>query len=334
MTLFARPGFLKRFSKTDVTICIPAYNSASFIDRALRCAQGQTYPHVRILVSIDKSDDDTAGLCRRFASGDSRIDVIEHRARLGWCANINALLERVDTPFFFIYFHDDLILPQYCAHLRDALMTRPDAATANCDLLEFGLADALRPGRSYEGSVAKRILTLWGVRERGAPFRWMVRGDKLDENYRFPHEEQDSLTPGQTIHMRMVAAGPSIYVPETLYLRWNRKGGLIDKWGHLTPERAFEGWRDDAARVFALIDELVADPIERDIIKFAQTAFVLGALRRFYQPSALPSPSAIHPDAPSQVDLNATRDRFGTEIAERLGMLQADPLLPFQRAQL
>jgi hypothetical protein len=162
----------------------------------------------------------------------------------------------------------------------------------------------------------------------------MVRGDKLDENYRFPHEEQDSLTPGQTIHMRMVAAGPSIYVPETLYLRWNRKGGLIDKWGHLTPERAFEGWRDDAARVFALIDELVADPIERDIIKFAQTAFVLGALRRFYQPSALPSPSAIHPDAPSQVDLDATRDRFGTEIAQRLGVLQADPLLPFQRAQL
>src|SRR6185437_12170453 len=111
-SLLKAPAVLRRFWKIDITICIPAYQAQAFIDRTLRCAQGQTYDRVRILVAVDRSNDCTAQICRAFAAEDPRIEVIEHNERLGWCRNVNALLDQTDTPFFFIYFHDDLILPQ------------------------------------------------------------------------------------------------------------------------------------------------------------------------------------------------------------------------------
>jgi glycosyltransferase involved in cell wall biosynthesis len=316
---------LRRRGKADVTICIPAFEAAGFIERTLRFAQGQTYRNIEILVSVDYSSDRTAEICRSFAALDSRMKVIEHGARLGWCANVNALLERVETPFFFIYFHDDIILPQYCERLRGALLSNPQAASANCDLLDFGLHGRLAPGRSYEGSVAKRILTLWGVPERGTPLRSMVRRDRVGSDFRLPAEEQDSITPGQTFLLLMVAAGPAIHVPEVLYLRWNRKGGLVDSWSRMPFEKVIDGWRKDLRRVFLMIDQKVSDPEDRKVLKFAQTLYVLrhlaGSCRAHGRP--LPKAAELHCDARAS-DVPPAVDRFGSEIAQWLQLQHAE----------
>lgn len=322
----AKLWLFRPFSKPQITVCIPTYNGASFVDRALRSAQGQTFRRLKILVSIDKSTDATADLCRSFARDDPRIEVLEQRERLGWCANVNALLERVDTPFFFLYFHDDIILPQYCEHLHRALLGRPDAASANCDLMDLGAVEDFKPGRAYEGSTAQRILTLWGVKDRGTPFRAMIRTNRVGPEYRMPLEEQASLAPGQTLQMRMVAAGPSVYVPETLYLRWQRKGGLTDGWGQLSYQRALDGWKADVDRVFKLVDRLVPDRSEREIIKFAQITFVLRALTWFSERDGipLPTPFEIHPEAPARIDFGEAQMRFGAEISEWLMKMHSD----------
>jgi len=330
--VLAKPG-LRRFFKPEITVCIPTYNAATFIDRALRCAQGQTFQRLKILVSVDASADRTAEICRSFARDDARIEVVEQRERLGWCGNVNALLQRVDTPFFFLYFHDDIILPQYCGRLHRALQERPDAATANCDLVDLGAMEDFKRGRAYEGSVAQRILTLWGLEDRGTPFRAMIRTDRVGPDYRMPPEEENSLAPAQTLQMRMVAAGPSVYVPETLYVRWQRKGGLTGGWAQLPYQRALDGWRADVDRVFRLVDELVPDRTERDIIKFAQTTFVLRALRYFSQRDGIPSPTPaeIHPEAWPHIDFDHVQRRFGAEISEwlkkmRLGLVDGSAL--------
>jgi glycosyltransferase involved in cell wall biosynthesis len=245
---------LRRFRKTDLTICIPAYQAGGFIDRALRCAQGQTYGHVRILVAIDRSTDATADVCRRFASEDRRIDIVEHRERLGWCGNLNSLLERVDTRFFFLYFHDDLILPQYCEHLRDALLRSPEAASANADLVNFGKVDRIDPGRSYRGSTAQRLLESMVVPEPGALLRSMVRSSTIDKDYRLPPEEEGSVTRAP-MGLRMLAAGPAVRVAEALYLRWIREGGLTDGWKKSPFDRWLDGWIQNVGRAFAIIDK-------------------------------------------------------------------------------
>ena len=80
---------MAEFSATDLTICIPAYNAAAFIGRTIGCAQAQTYPHFRMLISVDRSDDDTAAICRAHAAADRRIEVFEQSDRLGWAMDEN-----------------------------------------------------------------------------------------------------------------------------------------------------------------------------------------------------------------------------------------------------
>jgi len=308
---------LRLLHKADITICIPAFQAAGFIDRTLRCAQGQTYSSLRIIVSVDLSTDDTLAICHQFAALDRRIEVLPQVERRGWYGNVNALLEKADTEFFFLYFHDDLILPQYCEHLRAALKKRSDAASAHCDLFDFGRSSVFRPGRTYEGSVAKRILTLWGVPERGTPLRSMIRADKVGSDFRLPVDEKESVAPGQTLLVRMVAAGPAVRVPETLYLRWQREDGLTGGWRQLPHEQLVDGWKADVAKVFALIDQLVTDSRDRRDLKIAQILHALLKLskscRRYGR--RLPEPTDIHPDSPA-IDIPDDIDRFGSEIAK------------------
>ena len=121
-----------------VTVCIPAYEAGEFIDRTLRCAREQTHEALRILVSIDVSDDNTEAICRRHADDDERIEVLAQPERLGWAGNVNSLLDHADSEFAFLYFHDDVIEPTYCERLVGALRERPEAASAHSDLGRVG----------------------------------------------------------------------------------------------------------------------------------------------------------------------------------------------------
>ena len=104
-----------------MTVCIPAYQAAEFIERTLGCASAQTYAKQRILVSVDVSTDPTAEICRKRARDDPRIEVIAQPKRLGWAGNVNFLLDSVRSEFAFLYFHDDLIEPEYSARLIAAV---------------------------------------------------------------------------------------------------------------------------------------------------------------------------------------------------------------------
>jgi glycosyltransferase involved in cell wall biosynthesis len=324
MTRLKLPALQRWFGKTDVTICVPAYQAGAFIDRTLRCAQGQTHRRIRILIAIDRSDDRTAEICHAFAKDDRRIEVIQHSERLGWCRNVNSLLDRVDTPYFFIYFHDDVILPQYCALMRDALIRNDAAASANCNVLDFGEIDRLHLARDYEGPLAKRILTLWTVPERGAPLRSMIRRERVGVDFRAP-DEASTFIPGQTLLMRIAAAGNAVGVPATLYMRWQRKGGLTAGWQSESIEDYIRAWSRDLARVFALIDEKVDDPEHRTILKFAQTEFVLQSMVKRCQAAKrpLPEPVTLHPEA-FAYGVPPGIDQFGEEIAGAMRKLDAN----------
>lgn len=313
------PAILRLFWKTDVTICIPAFQAATFIDRTLRCAQGQTYGRVRILVAVDRSTDETARICRQFCKDDARIEVVEHEQRLGWCGNVNSLLERAETPFFFIYFHDDLILPQYCERLRETLLERRDAASAHCDLLDFGVQNILRPAQTYDGPVAQRLL-LWAIGKPGIALRSMTRRESVGPDYRLPPEESNSFVAGHIIQMRMIAAGPAVRVAETLYLRWAREGGLTEWWRRLPYETVLRGRQDELALTFSVVDETVSAPDDKHALKFALTlyAFRKLATRCRAEDRPLPRLADLHPDAPDLDLIPKDIERFGPEIANHL----------------
>lgn len=59
-----------------VTVVIPAYNAAAFIERTLRSALRQTHSKLEVIVVDDGSTDSTGGIARAVAAGDSRVRII------------------------------------------------------------------------------------------------------------------------------------------------------------------------------------------------------------------------------------------------------------------
>jgi hypothetical protein len=260
-----RPG-----ATAEVSVCIPAWRAADFIDRTLRCAREQTEDALRIVVSIDLSDDGTEEICNTHARADRRVEVHAHRERLGWTRNVNFLLDHVDSEFAFLYFHDDIIEPTYTERLVGSLRERPDAASAHCDMGHFGGSDWVNPGRQYEGTAAERMVTFLAAPDRGSLLRSMLRRTVLDDGLRMPTGSNTGVWANEAFLIKLVALGPALRVPETLYRRWDKRdGGLTDSWRSLGFDEVVDGHRVNAEYALGVIDGLRPSPDERAVLMFA-----------------------------------------------------------------
>jgi hypothetical protein len=278
-----------------VSVCIPAYEAAAFIERTLDHAQAQTHGDLRILVAVDRSTDATEEICRERARHDDRIDVVAHLEQQGWVGNVNSLLDRVETEFAFVYFHDDLIEPTYSTRLAGALRSDPEATSAHCDVRLFDREDEwFRAGRAYAGPAVPRLLTYLVVPDRGSMMRSMVRAASPTGRLR--------MTPaGSAYEMALVAAGPVVRVPEVLYHREHqRPTGLGDAHRRRPFSAALDGLRWNirlAADVIAGID---TDPTGSELLRFGLRVFAESRLRGIEAGYGATTPTPIEqliPDA-------------------------------------
>jgi Glycosyl transferase family 2 len=273
-----------------VTVCIPAYEAGSFIDRTLRCARAQTHEALRILVSIDVSGDNTEAVCRRHADDDDRVEVLAQPERLGWAGNVNFLLDRADSEFAFLYFHDDVIEPTYCERLVGALRERPDAASAHSDLGRIG-DDTVISGGAYAGPVGERLLDYLTGKSMPSLLRSVMRTE-LAGDARLP-TEAGGVSAQHPFLVQLVAAGPVVHIPEVLYRRWHaRRGGLVEGWNSLPFEEIIAGYRRNAQLALGLIDQLRPSPEEREALLFGLMIHMTLHLRRA---EARHGTSTVHP---------------------------------------
>lgn len=302
---------------SEVSICIPAWMAESFIEETIGYASAQTHSAIRILISVDASTDGTAALCRRQAGQDDRIAVFEHPARLGWAANVNFLLDQVRTPHFFLYFHDDVIVPRYTEALLAALEARPDAVSIHCDMAHFGGSAHVSVGRTYEGSATQRLMTFLLAPERGSPLRSLTRSSVLDR-LRMPTNAVSGLWANEPYLMKLLAAGPALHLPEQLYRRWDqRKGGLTDGWKAFDPQVTLAGHKANLASAVEILDGAAATPEEREALIFSLAVNMVPRLRGLEREagvSLFADPAELHP-AFARVRPPVDLDRFGASLA-------------------
>jgi glycosyltransferase involved in cell wall biosynthesis len=290
---------MRRGAAAEVSVCIPAWRAAGFIDRTLRCAREQTHDALRIVVSIDLSDDGTEEICSAHARADGRVEIHTHCERLGWARNVNFLLDHVDTELAFLYFHDDIIEPTYAERLIGTLRDRPDAASAHCDVGHFGGSNWVNPGRQYEGTAVERVVTFLVAPERGSLLRSVLRRTLLDDGLRMPTGSNAGVWANEPFLMKLVAAGPALRVPETLYKRWDqRDGGLTDGWLSLGVDEIIDGHRVNAEYALAVIDGMRPLPEERAVLLFALFVNMTGRMRtaeRMYDAATVSPPERLLP---------------------------------------
>jgi alpha-1,3-rhamnosyltransferase len=107
-----------------VSIAIPAYRHAHFIEACLESVCAQTYPELEIVVLDDGSPDDTYEVARRFLDNHRdrfRRIVVEHHENRGVSANSNACIAACTGEWVHLLGSDDLLHPEKVARIQQAI---------------------------------------------------------------------------------------------------------------------------------------------------------------------------------------------------------------------
>jgi glycosyltransferase involved in cell wall biosynthesis len=99
-----------------VSILIPTYNGAPYLEAALQSARQQSHQNLEILVVDDASEDDSVEVARRCAAEDERIKLHRNDSRLGLARNWNRCVELARGEWIKFLFQDDL-LQEECLEL-------------------------------------------------------------------------------------------------------------------------------------------------------------------------------------------------------------------------
>ena len=195
-----------------VTVCVPVWNGESFVSQTLASLREQAHADFRALVSIDRSDDESAAVCRAFAP-DPRFEIIVQPERLGWIGNVNALLSRIETPLGCILPHDDVIAPDYLERLVGKLGDHPSAVLAFSDLETFGSREHVLVQPGLVGSQFQRIVACLVEHVAAVGWRGVFRSDVLARG-RFHRDEPRADT---LWLLELACEGDLVRVPEILY---------------------------------------------------------------------------------------------------------------------
>lgn len=134
-----------------ISVCIPTYNGAKYLEAAILSATAQTLSPHEILIVDDGSTDDTLAVAARSADADPRVRVIRNQVRLGLVGNWNRCAELASGEWIKFLFQDDLLAPN-CLSVLSSGMERAGAA-----LGFVGRTLTLESGTRRERAMARRI---------------------------------------------------------------------------------------------------------------------------------------------------------------------------------
>lgn len=113
-----------------VSIVIPAYNHADFLDEAIGSVLRQDYPHIELIVLDDGSTDETAGVLENYPCGDFHWETHANMGQArtlnkGWRMSAGAILSYLSA--------DDVLRPGAVSKSVACLQANPDVVLTYCD---------------------------------------------------------------------------------------------------------------------------------------------------------------------------------------------------------
>lgn len=177
-----------------VSVCVPTYNGAPYLRRALDSARRQSFRDFELLAVDDGSTDGTRELLRACARREPRLRVVENPARLGLVGNWNRCVRLARGEWVKFLFQDDALAPTALERLLAAAGPRDMLVVCRRRLrFEPGVGPGLRrlyrdhlrehsiparfPGRARVSAAefADRFLERPGLNCVGEPTATLVR---------------------------------------------------------------------------------------------------------------------------------------------------------------
>jgi glycosyltransferase involved in cell wall biosynthesis len=114
-----------------VSVVIPAYNQAQYLEEAISSALGQTYTDFEVIVVDDGSSDDTAAVARKFKPA---IRYIWHENQ-GLAGARNTGIRQARGRFIALLDSDDAWCSSFLASMMALIEERPQAAVYYCGVI-------------------------------------------------------------------------------------------------------------------------------------------------------------------------------------------------------
>ena len=121
-------------NKILVSVIIPVYNSAKYLEDCIQSVQNQTYSNLEIILINDGSSDQSAHICRKYMY-DPRVALID-RENKGLSKTRQQGIDLAKGQFFCNLDSDDCLAPEFIEHmLLRALKTGADIVS--CGRIDF-----------------------------------------------------------------------------------------------------------------------------------------------------------------------------------------------------
>ena len=123
-----------------ISVVIPNYNGADYLERCLRSLAAQTYRNFEIVLVDNASQDESVRIAQSVAPG--AIIILQQR-NTGFAGGANAGIKASGGEWVAILNNDTELSPEWLSECAAAIRRRPEAAFFACRILEFAGRDRL-----------------------------------------------------------------------------------------------------------------------------------------------------------------------------------------------
>lgn len=241
-------------SNSRIAVLIPAYNGAQVIGECLESVLAQTHGDLRVVISDDASSDDTIGVCRSVAGGDTRVEIHRSVENLGWVGNINRLLDLVVEDRFAIMPQDDVIASSYLERLGGELSAHRRVVCAYTDIAGYGDRSMVVGYEPWPGNRIERVRAFVSEWPAAVPYRGLTRRRVLDAGLRVRHGDRNSFQMDNVYVAELLGWGDLRRVPEALYRKRFDAGTVISGWAAYPDQR--RAWAEHTVTSIGVLEEM------------------------------------------------------------------------------
>lgn len=204
-----------------ISIVVPVYNMAGYMERCLDSLLAQTYPNIEILLIDDASSDSSGKICDIYAAHDSRVQAVHFPANRGPSAARNEGVRRSKGAFVSFVDSDDYAEPDLLENLYACLLeTGADISACGADGIK------LEGGPAGTFSQREAICCL----AAGKPFNLVPWGKlyRIELAKKCPFDERAFYSEDLLFLYHAIKHSHRIsYIPDKLYHYVNREGSQV-----------------------------------------------------------------------------------------------------------
>ena len=220
----------------NVSVIIPTYNRAPFIERAIHSVLQQTYNDLEVIVVDDASTDDTWDRVAALQNVDHRVCYIRHKTNQGAQVARNAGIQAARGEYIAFLDSDDEWLPQKLERQMAVFLKGADPlGVVYCDMeMVYQNKRTTKEWRPhYRGAIYSKILCGWSA----GTSTFVIKRDYLEKVGGF--DENIHAYQEWDLCIRLARICEFDYVPEVMVLYHQHdlptisKDNLRGAWGFL-----------------------------------------------------------------------------------------------------